>query len=198
MNKEEKSFKIKFLILKISFNIIVISLICVIAICFGKYIETFILFISYLLLRYKFPKTYHSYRLTSCLLWSWCLFFLLIKEVLSINLSILSGVILALLSTFILFKIKCYIDLVKFKNDFSLEQINSLSNLSLEQVNYICDKLGYSKNKRNLAVKFLVDKLSNEEVFNYLEEQKLNIQMDSVKHYKYIIKRDFNKFIKIK
>ena len=86
--------EIKLKIISIAFNVIVFVGIALCSIFYNKYIECAILFLTFICLRYTFPKTYHSASLWVCLFWSIMIFFIALPNVLPIQLSILFGIVI--------------------------------------------------------------------------------------------------------
>lgn len=74
-----------------------------------KYIETAFLFIAFIMLRYCFPKTFHSKSVYRCVFYSIMVFWIGIPHTLPITISIFSSIIIGLLITFILYKIEDYV-----------------------------------------------------------------------------------------
>lgn len=94
-----------------------------IAVCgmlFGKYLETAFLFISFVALRYCFPKTFHHKNVYWCVFWSIAIFLIGLHNVLPIGISIFSSVLIGCVMTYVLFKIEDYIDckiiIAKYEN----------------------------------------------------------------------------------
>ena len=163
------------------------------ALIYGKYIECVILLIAFVSLRYCFPTTYHSKSFWMCLLWSIMIFVVALPQVLPISISLLCGIIVGLLVDFILYKIQEYVDLKSFyikHTTFNLETANE------EQIIELCKILKYKKTKIDLAIKFFVEKLSNKQVLEWMCENHLNVEYDTVRQYRYKINLDFKKLLK--
>lgn len=71
-----------------------------------------------------------------------------------------------------------------------------LSNITKDQVIEICNELGYSKDKQDIAIMFFIDKLTNKQVWEILCNTQRNVEWDTVKQYKYRMTKDFKKFLK--
>lgn len=82
----------------------------VISILFHKPIELVFLFVSFVGLRYTFPKTFHSTKY-KCIFYSIMMFTGMLFIVLPITLSLISSVFVACFSCYILYVIKDYQDL---------------------------------------------------------------------------------------
>ena len=80
---------------------------------------------------------------------------------------------------------------------FPVKQFD-MKHLTKEQVVYICNELGYNKDKQDLATMFFIDKLSNKQIWNILCTTNRNVEWDTVTKYKYRITKDFKQYIKQK
>lgn len=83
-----------------------------ISIVFNKVIEAVFLFISFITIRYSFPKTFHSTKYM-CIFYSIMMFTGMIYVVLPIGVSLVCSVFVSSLSCYILYLIKDYSDLKK-------------------------------------------------------------------------------------
>lgn len=191
-SKEEISLDRKIFLLKISFNVCVILGIGICFILSNKIIEGFFLLISYLFLRYCFPKTYHCQTILGCLFWSIMIFIIAEPFVLPRYLSLLSSVVIGYLMTFILYKVQCYFDYKDFYNKHNEFKLETATN---EQIEYLCKLLNYKENKIELAKMFFVDKKTNEQVFKYMIDIKQNVDLDTIRQYRYRILKDFKKIL---
>lgn len=94
---------------------------------------------------------------------------------------------------FILYKIQEYIDLKEF---YAEHTAFTLETATEEQIVKLCKILNYKKTKIDLAIKFFVEKLSNKQVLEWMCDNHLNVEYDTVRQYRYRILNDFNKLLK--
>lgn len=183
-----------FYVYKYSLYSIVYVGIGIAAIINQKYIEALFLFISFIALRYCFPKTFHSRNVWHCVFWSIVVFWVGIPVVLPVSVSIFCSVLIGYLITYILYLIEDYIE----KKQFCLKFTEfSIDNPTREQIEYACKILHYKKDKIDLAIMFFVDKLSNKQVLEYMCTHGLNVEYDTVVQYRYRIKKDLLKFVEV-
>ena len=86
-----------------------------------------------------------------------------------------------------------------YKIEFYILRKKSKLNLdccTAEQITYCCKLLKYKKDKIDLAIKFFVEKYTNLQVYNWLCENKLNVEYETVAKYKYRILKDLREFEK--
>lgn len=106
---------------------------------------------------------------------------------------LLVSIIFAYIDCFILWFIKDRQDLIvykKYSESFKLETATR------EEIIERCKVLKYNKDKIELALKFFVEKLSNREVYDWLCENKLYVDYNTVTTYKYRMSKDLKKFEK--
>ena len=157
-----------------------------------KIIETFLLFVSFVALRYCFPKTFHAKNVYNCVFLSIFIFVVAIPNTNYIGSSLFSSIIIGFVMTYVLYLVEDYCDLMIFyhkHNDFSLD------NATEEQITECCKLLHYRQEKIKLAKMFFVERLSNEQVWNYLLRNNKLIDLDTVRQYKYRMARDLKKFV---
>lgn len=183
-----------FYVYKYSIYSVIYAGIILAAIINQKYIETLYLFISFIALRYCFPKTFHSHNVWHCAFWSIGVFWVAIPAVLPITASIFSSVLIGYLITYLLYVVEDYIE----KKQFCLRYTEfSIDNPTRDQIEYACKLLHYKRDKIDLAIMFFVDKLSNKQVLEYLCTHGLNVEYDTVLQYRYRIKKDLLKFVEV-
>ena len=157
-----------------------------------KILETVALFVCYVNLRYCFPTTFHDKNVYHCVFWSIVLFWIAVPHTLPLSVSLFSSVIVGFSMTYALYFIQDYIDLKIFHRkhtSFTLETATK------EQIVDCCKILHYKKDKIDLALKFFVERLDNELVWNYLLKNKKNVDLDTVRQYRYRIKKDLSRFV---
>lgn len=192
--KLETKIKLKFYLLNIAFDLILMSFIGLIAWFSNKIIPTIIVFVSFQVLGFIPSKTFHFKKLLTCGMYSVLMYKISISLTASITISLFSGVITGYLMSWILFKIKDYCDLKQYKE---LHESFNLDTCTKEQVIERCKLLKYNAEQIDLAIKFYVEKLSNEKVWQYLCDTNRNVEIDTVRQYKYRIGKDLKKFIKV-
>lgn len=190
--RAEMRLDIKLKLLSTTFNVLVFSGIGLCALLYGKYIECVVLLVAFISLRYCFPTTYHSKSFWMCLLWSIMIFVVALPNVLPIGYSLLCGVIVGCIVDFILYKIQEFIDL----KEFYIEHTSiTLETITEEQITTICKTLHYKQQKIDLAIKFFVLKWSNRQVLEYMCQNRMNVDWDSVIKIKYRISKDLKKYL---
>ena len=192
-SKAEIIFGIRHFIRTLPFHFLVMGSVFIVATIFSKYIEALCFLTSFFSLRYKFPKTYHSDSIVVCMICTISMFGLSIIICPPIYMYLLVSIIFAYIDCFILWFIKDRQDLIVYKQyseSFKLETATE------EQIVERCKVLKYNKDKTTLAIKFFVEKLSNREVYDWLCENKLYVDYNTVTTYKYRMSKDLKKFEK--
>ena len=95
----------KVFLIDLGFNCAMFLGIAIIALINRKYLETLILTVSFFALRNKLPITYQCYTLRWCAFWTLAIFVESGPFTASKNISLFSGVVTALLITFVLYKL---------------------------------------------------------------------------------------------
>lgn len=181
-----------FYVFKYSLYSIIYCGIAITGVLNDKVIETICLFISFVALRYCFPKTFHSKNVYHCVFWSIAIFVIGVPNTSNIGTSIFSSILIGCAMTYILYLVENYCDLMIFyrkHTEFTLE------NATQEQIISCCNLLHYKKDKIQLALMFFIEKQSNEQVWNYLLKNNKLIDLDTVRQYKYRIALDLKKFV---
>ena len=146
-------------------------------------IEAIFLFVAYLMLRYAFPKTFHSKSFYRCIFYTIVMFWVAIPMVLPLCVSIFSSIAVGWFIGFVLYKLQDYIDHMqaKFKRktiyDLTKEELYALmenSTLSEEEKDAVeyrviyhykgkrwYQAVGYSKRQCQYLIKYAVEKLNN-------------------------------------
>ena len=123
-----------------------------------KHIEAFFLFACYLVLRYRFPKTFHHPNAYWCVFWSILTFWLCILSLLPLRLSILSSVVVALILCYVLFKVQDYIDMKKELEENAVVKVFDLNTCTKEELLDRCRTKGLSSNSTKIAISYFIDK----------------------------------------
>lgn len=103
--------RIKFYAYKYGLYAFIFLMIFAFAFLLGKHIEAVFLFVAFVFVRYKFPKTFHHKSTYWCVFWSILAFWLCIATTIPIHYSILSSAVVALVLCFVLYKVQDYADL---------------------------------------------------------------------------------------
>lgn len=153
------------------YSIIILSML-IISYFSNRMIETPILFICYLFMRYAYPKTFHCDNVYWCVFWSIIMFYLAIPKVLPTNLSVLSSVMVSALIGLILYKIqlakehKQFADKhkEKFENktvlNLCFEDLDKIAkeHLSERDYSFFMDMYNQKLNKSTIARKYATSK----------------------------------------
>jgi hypothetical protein len=153
--------KLKFIAMNIVFELIVNSIILSVAYLCNKLLITIAFYIPFHYFRHAFPKVYHSkignplMNLIGCIIFSCLCYFVAMRLMLPINISIFSSVLVGMLINYTLYKIQDYLDL-------QLQHNKSLLNLC-EMTEEQLRNYAISKGVSEMMVDTLVLKLK----YNY-------------------------------
>lgn len=113
-NKQKNKFKKKVLaelyFARVFLYLVFISAQIVIAYFLERILELAIILISYTLLRWCYPKTWHHKQVLYCLLYSVAFFMILQRLSLPLSVSLFSGIVISILFTYYLYKFQCVLD----------------------------------------------------------------------------------------
>lgn len=113
-NKQKNKFKKKVLaelyFARVFLYLVFISAQIVIAYFLDRTLELAIILISYTLLRWCYPKTWHHKQVLYCLLYSVAFFTILQRLSLPLSASLFSGIVISILFTYYLYKFQCILD----------------------------------------------------------------------------------------
>lgn len=141
-----------------------------------KYIETVFLLVSFVALRYCFPKTFHCNIVYNCVFWSIILFWVGVPQTLPITISMFSSVIVGFVITYVLYLVQDYVD---FKTKAEL----TLFDLPKDRLQEYIDN-STLKDEEKLALKFyVIDHYKGEQFYNamgYSKRQCLRIYKSAV------------------
>lgn len=147
-----KKLRIKFFAYKYGLYAFIFLLIIAFAFLLGKHIEAVFLFVAFVFLRYKFPKTFHHHSTYWCVFWSVLSFWLCIVAVLPLKYSVLSCVVVEMVLCLILYKIQDYVDIKAENQELNTPRF-SLYTCSHDEFTAFC-----LKNKvRNDRVEYVWD-----------------------------------------
>lgn len=194
-NRAELLLKIKtFCVIELPIHILIMSCVFLVAFIFNKYIEAVTFLIAFFSLRYTYQITYHHEKPFVCIGITISMFTISISIMQPICFSLLSSILFAFFDTYLLFHLEFVKRLKEFHADNSGFKVETCSESQLINA---CKILKYNEKKIELAKKFFIDKISNEDAWNYLlNTQKRNIDLDTVRQYKYRMLKDLKKFEK--
>ena len=113
-NKQKNKFKKKVLaelyFARVFLYLVFISAQIVIAYFLERILELAIILVSYTLLRWCYPKTWHHKQVLYCLLYSVAFFMILQRLSLPLSVSLFSGIVISILFTYYLYKFQCVLD----------------------------------------------------------------------------------------
>lgn len=167
-----------------------------IALCswlFNRWIEGIMFSIAHTCIRNAFDKQFHFNKIAYCLTLTLAIIWFAIPITLPIATSILSSIPIAFGICFVGYIAEDRIELLIYKRR---NEMFNLKTCTEEQLIDACNKLGYNKDKQELATMFFIHKLSNTDVWKRLCEQQKNVDIDTVKQYKYRMKKELKKLVK--
>lgn len=159
---------------------------------FNKWIEAIMLCVAHTCIRNAFDKQFHFNSTAYCLSLTLAIIWFAIPITLPITTSLLSSIPISFLISFFGFITQDRVDLLIEKRNrakFNLEHCTK------EKLIEICDLAGYNKDKRELAIMFFIDKLSNKQVWEILCNTQRNVEWDTVKKYRYRMNKELRKFM---
>lgn len=178
-------FKIKaelFIKTVVGYLVILLALFSFSWIC-DKVINTVIILMSYGGTRWVFPLTYHAKTDRGCIMFTIACFSIAIIIALPINLSIVASVIVGMAISTFLFFLQYFLDLKASKKVTDKEDFIAK-----------CKSCGYNELKTEMAIKFFIDNEKPKDVWLWLlETKKSDIEWDSVRRLKCIMKKELFK-----
>lgn len=207
MSKESKREQRKKNLTKLRVNIrdfildelwVYVIIIGSIALCswiFNRWIEGFMFVVAHIVIRRVFDKQFHFDKTAFCLILTCAIIWFAIPISMPIATSLLSSLLIAFLVCFFGYLAQDRVDLLKARKGNGIFDFNHCTR---EQVIEICNDLDYSKDKTDMAIMFFVDKLKNKQVWEIMCNTQRNVEYDTIKQYKYLIKQDFKNAIKEK
>lgn len=192
-SRAEKLFKLRHFVRILPIHFLVMGSVFIVATIFNKYIEAVCFLTAFFLLRYTFPKTFHSDSLVVCMTFTITMFSLSIIICPPIYMYFFVSILFALFDSFLLWAIKDRKDLIEYKK---YSESFKLETATKEQIIERCKILKYDKDKTELALKFFVERLSNKQVYEYLCKNNLYLDYDTVITYKYRMSKALKQFEK--
>lgn len=173
-------------------HILVVAFICFCAWLFNKYYEAVMFCIAHVVIRKDFAKQYHSKSRYICMSITLSVIFFGIMWCMPVKVSLLSSIFVAFVICLAGYLIQDRIDLLIYKKK---TMSFNLKTCTKDELIEKCKLLEYSSDKIELAVMFFCDKLSNKQVWKYMCSHQLNVDIDTVRQYRYRMKKDLNKFM---
>lgn len=173
-------------------HLIVVAFVAFTAWIFCKPWEAIMFCVSHLVIRRLFDKQYHCGTIALCLFTTLTIAFLGIATCMPVTLSLLSSIPVCCFVAWVGYIAQDRIDLIAFRR--KKEEFN-LDTCTREQIVEVCKLLHYRADKIDLAVMFFADKMTVGDVWDWLADHSYYIEYDTVKQYKYRIKKDLEKFI---
>ena len=167
-----------------------------IALCswlFNRWVEGAMFCIAHTCIRNAFDKQFHFHKTAYCLCLTLAIIWFAIPITLPIAISILSSIPIAFGICLLGYVVQDRVDLLAYKRK---HEMFNLKTCTKEELINACNELGYNQDKQDLAAMFFVSKLSNYQVWQRLCANQKNVDIETVKKYKYRIKQDFKKLEK--
>ena len=150
---------------------------------FDKVINAVIILMAYGATRWVFPLTYHAKTDRGCIMFTIACFSIAIIIALPITLSIIGSVMAGMAISTFMFFLQYFIDLK------ASTKINDKDAFIAK-----CKSLGYNDLKTEMAIKFFVDNEKPKDVWLWLlETKKSDIEWDSVRRLKCVMKKELFK-----
>lgn len=166
------SWRVKFRLFQLSTYGIVFATIAIMAVITGKYIETVGLFVSFVALRYAFPKTWHSKSFWWCIFISCIVFVVSISFVPNKGVSILACIAFGLCIDYVAYKYKDYEDIrLELYKPFNVDTCTRAELLTR------CREIGLSEENTELAIEFFVTKTKQREIADRLCINEKSVQI---------------------
>lgn len=166
----------------VGYVVILVALFSVAWLC-DKVINAVIILMSYGGTRWVFPLTYHAKTDNGCIMFTIACFSIAIVIALPINLSIIGSVIVGMVISTFLFFLQYFLDLRASTKVTDKEAFIAK-----------CKSLGYNDLKTEMAIKFFIDKEKPKDVWLWLlETKKSDIEWDSIRRLKCIMKKELFK-----
>ena len=165
-----------FYVFKYSLYSIIYAGIAIAGIINCKILETICLFVSFVALRYCFPKTFHANNVYHCVFWSITIFVVGIPNTSNIGTSLFGSVLIGCIMTLVLYFVQDYVDL-KTKAERTIHTLHKD-----ELLKYMDNSLLSAEEKS--AIQFhLIDKLKGVQFYNamgYSKSQCLRIYKSAI------------------
>lgn len=173
--------------------LLVIGSICLCSWLFNRWIEGLMFAVAHICIRNAFNKQFHFNSTAYCLGLTLAIIWFAIPITLPLASSLLSSIPIAFAICFFGFVVQDWVDLKLYKKR---HEMFNLKTCTKEQLIEACNMLGYTSEKQELAIMFFIEKLSNKNVWLRLCQLKRNVDIDTIKTYKYRMKQDFKTLIK--
>lgn len=131
----------------------------------GKIIETCILFLCYVALRFLTPKTFHSKSFYKCIFLSIMMFWLAIPATLSLDVSLLSSILIGCTLSLILYFIQDYLD---YKTDEIKRKSFNVLLCSKDELERRCVAKGFNEQDTKQCLIIFKSGLKGEDLYKAL------------------------------
>lgn len=158
MKITSKALLIRFRLFQLAMNTAILIAVFSFALLFGKVVECTIILLSYFFLRYKFDKTFHSANMWVCIALSIFMCWAMCAVTLPISVSILSGVVIALIDCYLLYKVKDYFDIRNALTELTAPKPFNVDTCTEAELLERCKELRLSQENTELAVDFFIHK----------------------------------------
>lgn len=144
----------------------------------SKLIEAIFLFISYITLRYAYPKTWHSKNFYVCIFFSILSFWIALPLTAPLSISLFSSVIIGSLIGFILYKVQDYVDtkleVIELNKTIIINNTISLKALSEYDLCKLCKEYGLTDIQCDIVKYLVIDEFHDCEIYKKIGYCKAN------------------------
>lgn len=158
MKITNKVLLIRFRLFQITINTVILIAVFSFAILLEKLLECVIILLSYFLLRYKFGKTFHSSNMWVCVALSILMCWAMIAVTLPISVSILSGVVVAIIDCYLLYRVRDYLDMRDQIMELTKPKLFNVDTCTEAELLERCKDLHLSQENADLAIEFFIRK----------------------------------------
>ena len=177
MKITSKALLIRFRLFQLAMDTAILLAVFCFALIFGKVVECTIILLSYFFLRYKFDKTFHCANMWVCMALSVLMCWLMIAVTLPITESILSGIIVALVDCYCLYKIRDYYDIKSELQKRDKPKPFNVDTCTEVELLERCRKLRLSQENTELAVEFFIKKTKQSDLADKLCINEKSVQI---------------------
>lgn len=150
--------RLKFYAFKYGLYAFILLMTFMFAFLLDKHIEAIFLFVTYVIIRYMFPTTFHHPNVYWCVFWSILAMWLSIVASLPLKYSILSSVVVAIILCFVLYKVQDYIDTKERVIELSSPAPFSVKTCTKDEMLARCRATKLSSDNTEIAIAYFVEK----------------------------------------
>lgn len=177
MKINNKALFIRFRLFQLTINTVILIAVFCFALLFGKMLECIIVLMSYFLLRYRFDKTFHSANMWVCVALSILMCWGMIAVTLPISISILSGIVIAMIDCYILYIVRDYFDIrSNLMETIKLKSFNVDTCTEAELLER-CREVHLSQENTELAIEFFIKKTKQSDLADKLCINEKSVQI---------------------